>query len=161
MKHTFKDSKNWSKVIHFSLQIHVQGRRPTIMQSSFHSCNFFADFFVHVMVFCSVVYDFKIISIMLWHTLESCATYWVGFDITCLKQNPTKGLTNFKEGHDTTEVRAMVRNAKLEPLSMMYVITLSNKPKDLSILFTSWHTPKLFKEPKCGSQSETMEKEKN
>jgi hypothetical protein len=104
------------------------------------------------MVFWSVAYDFKIISIMPWHTLESCATYWVGFDITCLKQNPTKGLTNFKEGHDTTEVRAMVRNAKLEPFSMMYVITLSNKPKDLSILFTSWHTPNFLRNPNVGPE---------
>jgi hypothetical protein len=87
--------------------------------------------------------------------------YWVAFDITCLKQDPTKGLTNFKEGHDTIEVKAMVRNARLELLSMTYAITLSNKPKDLSNPFTGRLAPKFLKEPKCGSQSETMEKERS
>ncbi len=57
--------------------------------------------------------------------------YWVAFDIMCLKQDPTKGLTNFKEEQDTTKVRIVVRDARLEPLSaLMYAITLSNKPKD-------------------------------
>ncbi len=65
VKRTFKDSKNWSKVIHSSLKYPPWERRPTIMQSFFHSCNFFADFFVHVMVFWNVVCDcFKLVSIM-------------------------------------------------------------------------------------------------
>jgi hypothetical protein len=114
------------------------------------------------MVFWNVACDcFKLISIMPWHTFESCVAYWVAFDITCLKQDLTKGLTNFKERHDTIEVSAMVRNARLKPLSMTYAITLSNKPKDLSNLFISWHAPKLLEDRKCGSQNEIVEKERS
>jgi hypothetical protein len=112
------------------------------------------------MVFWSVAYDFKIISIMPWHTLESCATYWVGFDITCLKQNPTKGLTNFKEWHNTTEVRAMVRNAKLEPLSMMYVITCPINQKTL-VSFSLVDTPPNFlRNPNVGPKVKQWKRKK-
>jgi hypothetical protein len=38
--------------------------------------------------------------------------YWVAFDIACLKQDPTKGLTNFKEKHNTTEAIIVASNAR-------------------------------------------------
>jgi hypothetical protein len=39
--------------------------------------------------------------------------YWVAFDIVCLKQDPTKGLTNFKEKQDTTKAIIVARDARL------------------------------------------------
>ncbi len=50
------------------------------------------------------------------HTLESSLAYWVCFDIACLKQDLTKGLTNLKEEQDIIKVRAMERDARFSSI---------------------------------------------
>jgi hypothetical protein len=50
--------------------------------------------------------------------------YWTTFNISCPKHDPMKSLTSFKEEQETIEVKAAVRDLKLQPSFLTYAITL-------------------------------------
>ncbi len=107
--------------------------RPTHMHAFFHSCKPLANFFVQVMVFYETTcVSFKWTSMKPLHSLELSSI------LCCFRHNMPKTRTNERSGkfqrkkQVTTNGKVMVRDARLDPSSLMSTMILSIKPKEPS-----------------------------
>jgi hypothetical protein len=62
--------------------------------------------------------------------------YFATLDMACPKQEPTNGRGNWSGEQDTTNVKAKVKVARLDPSFFTYMITLLSKPNEFNNIVT-------------------------